>query len=39
MIYHIKILTDKRAPIVPAADVTFIGDLFEVVPMLTKKGA
>jgi electron transfer flavoprotein alpha subunit len=35
--YIITINTDKRAPIVPAADVTFIGDLFEVVPMLTEK--
>jgi electron transfer flavoprotein alpha subunit len=35
--YIIAINTDKGAPIVPAADVTFIGDLFEVVPMLTEK--
>jgi caffeyl-CoA reductase-Etf complex subunit CarE len=35
--YIIAINTDKRAPIVPASDVTFIGDLFEVVPMLTEK--
>jgi electron transfer flavoprotein alpha subunit len=35
--YIIAINTDRRAPIVPAADVTFIGDLFEVVPMLTDK--
>lgn len=35
--YIIAINTDKRAPIVPASDVTFIGDLFRVVPMLTRK--
>jgi caffeyl-CoA reductase-Etf complex subunit CarE len=35
--YIIAINTDKGAPIVPASDVTFIGDLFEVVPMLTEK--
>jgi electron transfer flavoprotein alpha subunit len=35
--YIIAINTDRGAPIVPAADVTFIGDLFEVVPMLTDK--
>lgn len=35
--YIIAINTDRRAPIVPASDVTFIGDLFEVAPMLTNK--
>jgi caffeyl-CoA reductase-Etf complex subunit CarE len=35
--YVIAINTDKRAPIVPASDVTFIGDLFAIVPMLTEK--
>jgi caffeyl-CoA reductase-Etf complex subunit CarE len=35
--YIIAINTDKRAPIVSASDVTFIGDLFEVAPMLTDK--
>jgi len=33
----ISINTDKQAPIVAASDVTFIGDLFQVVPMLTEK--
>jgi electron transfer flavoprotein alpha subunit len=35
--YIIAINTDKKAPIVSASDVTFIGDLFQVVPMLTDK--
>ena len=35
--YIISINTDKKAPIVEASDVTFIGDLLRVVPMLTKK--
>lgn len=35
--YIIAINTDKKASIVTAADVTFVGDLFEVVPMLTNK--
>jgi len=35
--YVISINTDKKAPIVSASDVTFIGDIFEVVPMLTDK--
>jgi electron transfer flavoprotein alpha subunit len=26
-----------KAPIVSAADVTFIGDLFQIVPLLTEK--
>ena len=33
----ISINTDKQAPIVAASDVTFVGDLFRVVPMLTEK--
>jgi electron transfer flavoprotein alpha subunit len=35
--YIISINSDKKAPIVSASDVTFIGDLFEVVPLLTDK--
>ncbi len=35
--YIIAINTDKKAPIVSASDVTFVGDLFQVVPILTKK--
>ena len=35
--YVISINTDRKAPIVSASDVTFIGDLFQVVPMLTDK--
>ena len=35
--YIISINTDKKAHIVSASDVTFIGDLFRVVPMLTEK--
>jgi electron transfer flavoprotein alpha subunit len=33
----IAINIDKKAPIVSASDVVFIGDLFRVVPMLTEK--
>jgi caffeyl-CoA reductase-Etf complex subunit CarE len=33
--YIISINTDRKAPIVSASDVSFIGDLFRVVPMLT----
>ena len=33
----ISINTDRKAPIVSASDVTFIGDLFQIVPMLTGK--
>ena len=33
--YVISINTDKKAPMVSASDVTFIGDLFQIVPMLT----
>jgi electron transfer flavoprotein alpha subunit len=35
--YIIAINTDSKAPIVSAADVTFIGDLFQIVPVLTEK--
>jgi electron transfer flavoprotein alpha subunit/NAD-dependent dihydropyrimidine dehydrogenase PreA subunit len=35
--YIISINTDRKAPIVSASDVTFIGDLFRVVPILTRK--
>jgi electron transfer flavoprotein alpha subunit/NAD-dependent dihydropyrimidine dehydrogenase PreA subunit len=35
--YIIAINTDRKAPIVSAADVTFIGDLFQIVPLLTDK--
>jgi electron transfer flavoprotein alpha subunit len=35
--YIISINTDKKAPIVSASDVTFIGDLFQIVPILTDK--
>ncbi len=35
--YVISINTDRKAPIVSASDVTFIGDLFRVIPMLTGK--
>ncbi len=35
--YVISINTDRKAPIVSASDVTFIGDLFRIVPMLTEK--
>jgi electron transfer flavoprotein alpha subunit len=33
----IAINTDRKAPIVSASDVTFIGDLFQVVPKLTER--
>jgi electron transfer flavoprotein alpha subunit len=35
--YVISINTDKKAPIVAASDVTFIGDMDQIVPMLTDK--
>ena len=35
--YVISINTDRKAPIVAASDVTFIGDMFQVVPMLIDK--
>jgi len=35
--YIISINNDRKSPIVSASDVTFIGDLFQVVPMLTDK--
>ena len=35
--YVISINTDRKAPIVSASDVTFVGDLFQIVPMLTEK--
>jgi electron transfer flavoprotein alpha subunit len=35
--YVISINNDRKSPIVSASDVTFIGDLFQVVPMLTDK--
>ncbi len=35
--YVISINTDRKSPIVSASDVTFIGDLFQVVPMLTDR--
>ena len=35
--YVISINTDKKAPIVAASDVTFIGDMFQIIPMLTDK--
>jgi electron transfer flavoprotein alpha subunit len=35
--YIISINTDRQAPIVSASNVTFIGDLFQIVPMLTGK--
>jgi electron transfer flavoprotein alpha subunit len=35
--YIIAINTDRKAPIVSASDVTFIGDLFQIVPILTDK--
>ena len=35
--YIISINMDKNAPIADVSDVTYIGDLFQVVPMLTKK--
>lgn len=33
----ISINTDRKAPIVSASDVAFIGDLFQIVPVLTEK--
>jgi electron transfer flavoprotein alpha subunit len=33
----IAINTDRKAPIVSASDVTFVGDLFQIVPRLTEK--
>jgi caffeyl-CoA reductase-Etf complex subunit CarE len=33
----ISINTDRKAPIIAASDVTFIGDMFQVVPMLIEK--
>lgn len=33
----VSINTDSRAPIVAASDVTFVGDLFQIVPLLTAK--
>ena len=33
----ISINTDRKAPIVAASDVTFIGDMFQVLPMLIEK--
>ena len=35
--YIIAINTDRKTPIVSASDVTFIGDLFQIVPVLTDK--
>jgi electron transfer flavoprotein alpha subunit len=35
--YVISINTDRKAPIAEVSDITFIGDLFQVVPLLTKK--
>jgi electron transfer flavoprotein alpha subunit len=35
--YIISINMDKNAPIAEVSDVTFVGDLFQVVPMLTSK--
>jgi len=35
--YVVSINTDRKAPIVAASDVTFIGDLFQIVPILTAK--
>jgi electron transfer flavoprotein alpha subunit len=35
--YIISINTDKKAPIVTTSDVTFIGDLHQIVPLLTEK--
>ncbi len=32
--YVVSINTDRKAPIVAASDVTFIGDLFQVMPLL-----
>ena len=35
--YVISINADRKAPIVSASNVAFIGDLFQIVPMLTEK--
>jgi electron transfer flavoprotein alpha subunit/NAD-dependent dihydropyrimidine dehydrogenase PreA subunit len=35
--YVISINTDRKAPIVAASNVTFIGDMFQIVPILTDK--
>ena len=35
--YVISINTDRKAPIVAASDVTFLGDMFQIVPLLTDK--
>jgi electron transfer flavoprotein alpha subunit len=35
--YIISINTDRKAPIVASSDVTFIGDLFQIVPLLTDR--
>jgi electron transfer flavoprotein alpha subunit/NAD-dependent dihydropyrimidine dehydrogenase PreA subunit len=35
--YVISINADSKAPIVSASNVAFIGDLFQIVPMLTEK--
>jgi len=35
--YVVSINTDRKAPIVAASDVTFVGDLFQIVPRLTEK--
>jgi caffeyl-CoA reductase-Etf complex subunit CarE len=35
--YIISINSDKKAPIVSASDVTFIGDIFQIIPMLIEK--
>ena len=35
--YILSINIDSKAPIVAASDVTFVGDLFRIVPMLTEK--
>jgi electron transfer flavoprotein alpha subunit len=35
--YVISINTDRKAPIVAASDVTFLGDMFQIVPLLTDR--
>lgn len=35
--FVISINTDRKAPIVAASDVTFLGDMFQIVPLLTDK--